>query len=431
MKVQLSFSQRILICFCMPFILFGTGACSSSAQYTRRDPSSLPAGGDVGDKPGVPDAVMTCQRDGKLAFALTKKSRKIYTFTELNHDSRSNNPASVDLRPAGKVNLGMKGGPLADADPVTAFVATNTPGSHFEMASLPKDGKYAASFSVGYGSTDLECSPGSRFASLNAMITRAKVVDQFNVKEYWDSQLALECREKGASTGPIVYQVRAMKEGFGDVSLDLVPVNNDPYPRSLDFESFIFGENNNYVFKSEDDVNPPSAKAPSIRLYVHKKVSRRLNGDRLHAVTYVPDLKKPDQPMVDLVCREMQAYSNVLSVASDQAEMPTAFPKKPGTLEGLNPALCGDQEKAYSDGRKINDKWSRLIRKVTLPDDAIIIESYVDRDRASKCSVLSIEVSNQQGVDALKLIIGVSLEGLEVRYSVPSPRSSGNGAVAQ
>ena len=425
MKPQLTFCHRILMSLVLPAALLGSGACSSSTKNTafHRDPSSLPAGGDVGDKPDVPNAVMTCHKDGKLAFALTKKSRTIYTLTELNHDSRSDNPASVNLRLAGKVNLGMKGGPLVDADPVAAFVATNSPGSHFEMASVPKNGKYAASFSVGYGSSDLECSPGSRFSSLNATISGAKVVDQFNVKEYWDSQLALECKEKNApATAPVVYQVRAMKEGFGQVSVDLVPVNNDPFPRSMEFESFTFGKKNNYVFKSEDDSNPPSPSEPTVRLYVHKQTSRKLNGDRLHEVTYVPDLKKPDQPMVDLECREMQAYPNVLSMASDQAEMPTAFPSKPGTLADINQALCGDQEKAYSDSRRINDKWSRLIRKVALPDDARIVESYVDRDRASKCSFIALEISNQQGVDALKAIIGVSLEGLEVRYSVPGAK---------
>jgi hypothetical protein len=363
---------------------------------------------------------LICKDDGKEVFRLVPtRKRAVFLGYELG-ERASKEP--VRFRLVGKAKLEDQYGAMKGADPVGLFTAQAENGyATFSLSGHRNDVGYPAEYDNASGSGSCTCEPGPSFARLKKVFAKAPTLTKERYRQLSDKGLAALCRKDGEANAS--YEMRAFRHGFGDVSLQLNQLAQEFGARE-DYSALTFGKNDALIFRNSDRIQIQYEEEKLSRLYLDTKASKTKGGAKVHSVTVVPDLKDPSQPMYELFCTEEHAFPVIGTFAKEALQMPKAFPKTPGTLAQLDRSLC-DPEK-YEEATDRMSKWTRLIMNFEVPKGSDITSISHGRTK-DKCLSFEIGISDQAGADALRKVLGETLDGIRVDFDIGD---GGGGIIA-
>ncbi|MBS1963812.1 MAG: hypothetical protein JST04_16500 [Bdellovibrionales bacterium] len=374
--------------------------------------------------------IVACNPDektGKPEFVARAGENGTFVWEQASY-YEGEKPTSTTYRLIGKATIGDKYGNFVGVDPIGIFTTHDDNGgdekgaySVMALAMMKgKDDSFPGSYDNSHGSGDLACASGPAFSKFADAFEHAPALTREDYSNIRDKVLAGICRKPGEDHD--TYALRAMKYGFGSVSLQLN--EKDPNKRGgmSDYSSLAFGAKGVLVFKNGKDMSISYDSQTLSRVYLERK---KIRGNQ-HRVILVPDLKNPDEPMVELVCKEMQAYPTVERYAVEAAQMPKAFPKKPGTMAQVDHSLCGKDN--YQKARDRTDKWTRLVMGMKLSGSAMVTGMMNDRTKPEICPIMVISVSTRAGANQIKKVLGETLDGVQVSFDVGEEHKKSSAA---
>jgi hypothetical protein len=298
----------------------------------------------------------------------------------------------------------------------------------YTVALAPNDkGTYSLSARITNG--NYSCSAGPAFSVLASATAKKKASPADALQDLEDGGFAAACSKKGETA--YTHRLRAFYYGYGEVSLNIEPKESKPDPIQMEYESVRFGRNGALVFGPSVENSPPGLEVQSLntklsRLYMNPKPILR-NGVKTHDIVFVPDLKSPDQAMVEMSCVDKQAFPIIEKYATEAHSMPKAFPAKPGTMAQQDHSLCAadraGQLAKYDKLQQIAQKWSPLLMKFPMPDGSYVTGQESDFETGNPCPIIEMNVSNEAGAAAMRATIGRTLEGIEIEYHVGASRT--------
>ena len=363
---------------------------------------------------------MSTGKDRPANFAVNVNEGTV-TITNLMPDKNSKKDPTIEMSLIGQAKMEMKYGAFVGKDPIVSFTSAKKAGeAHFEIATTPNsDRNYTAEFSSDHNSSKLICTTGEEFESFERILKSAKEIDITDMREFWDPGVAMSCITSDAKK----YHIRAFSYGSGSNSMmfEMVTTERGPRPGGMSsFNELSFGKHNDLIFKSKEEMTIQWDHEKLERLYIRKKSKTNNLGQKVHHVTYVEDLKSPSIPMVEMSCFERQAFPVIAKFAQETKEMPKTFPETLGTLADVDHTLCGKENyDGIQTARDRTAKYRKLYYKMNLPADAHMNGYGVSNERKDEwCPVMEFAVSSQATADAIKGILGETIEGVKITYRV-------------